>query len=151
MKLVSLVVLIYCFALASLAQDQTPPPGPPSNPGIEFNCSLMCGSNWLAGRDQCRNEALSCFLDASDAFDRAYNSRLDHCDLLATDRTTCRLAALGWALARTSDQRQACASTKTQCLIEVEETWDACVRACYANAANATPDSDSVPDSDDGP
>lgn len=97
MKLVSLVVLINCLALASLAQDQTPPPGPPPNPGTEFNCSLMCGSSWVAGRAQCRNEALSCFRDASDAFDRAYNSRLDHCDLLETDRTTCRLAALGWA------------------------------------------------------
>lgn len=137
MKFIYLAVLINCLALGAMAQG-TDNQSPSDDAADKLSrsrtlktCQLACEATQRDERSTCRQQGSTCFSQALDVTLEKYAERSASCTSGDTNaRNSCRLAALGWAISQTADERQVCTSTRTICLNDADDRATTCTGAC---------------------
>lgn len=152
MKLVLHAAAISCFALGALAQTD----GTTNNTGDDGGaakaaaaasrnalkaCKRTCETTGATARTTCRQEGTRCFNQAFDLMLEYLGPRDELCKSIAdaNARSSCKLAALGWALSQTASTRQVCRSARTICLNDADNAESTCVDTCDGMYASAPP------------
>lgn len=140
-KLIIQIALINCLALGALAQSDQSVASNSTTLTVKA-CERACETAQAAARSTCREETTRCFDQATDEMNRIARERTARCDSIAdaTARTSCRLAALGYAVSQTADIRQVCRSAGSVCLNDADDAARACKTACSDSSRASRPD-----------
>lgn len=131
------VALVGCFAVGAFGQATNS-----GNFSVKpTKCSVACDTTHRAELAVCRSTASSCrhdvFIEMTDILRPRYTACSSQTDQAA--RSSCRLAAIGFAISHTADQRAACATAERECDAAADSRVETCKDMCRSPDPNQKP------------
>lgn len=130
------VALVGCFAVGAFGQATNA-----SNSAKPTKCTVACEITHRSELSTCRSTAGTCrhnvFIEMTDILAPRYSACSSEADAAA--RSSCRLAAIGFAISHTADQREVCATEERTCNAAADSRAETCKNMC------SSPDPDQKP------
>lgn len=136
MSFVIRVALVGCFAAGAFGQSTSS-----GNSAKPTKCSVACETTHRSELSACRSTAGTCRHNAFIAMTDILAPRYSACSSAAgaAARSSCRLAAIGFAISATAAQREACATEERACNAAADSRAETCNDMC------GSPDPDQKP------